>query len=138
MEMDTLELLRTLAIIIITSKIFGLLARDLRAPQVAGEIIAGLLIGPSLLNLVRTVISLRHQEKDLQADGDFRVICSEPGRPFVYQRGNLLLAVNPSGKEQVFETELTGKLVIYSVGAPVYDSTVGQLRLGPQSFVILK
>ena len=52
MEMDTLELLRTLAIIIITSKIFGLLARDLRAPQVAGEIIAGLLIGPSLLNLV--------------------------------------------------------------------------------------
>lgn len=92
----------------------------------------------SLLNLVRTVISLRHQEKDLQADGDFRVICSEPGRPFVYQRGNLLLAVNPSGKEQVFETELTGKLVIYSVGAPVYESTVGQLRLGPQSFVILK
>ena len=52
MEMDTLELLRTLAIIIITSKIFGLLARDLKAPQVAGEIIAGLLIGPSLLNLV--------------------------------------------------------------------------------------
>lgn len=50
--MDTLEILRALAIIIISSKIFGLLARGLRAPQVAGEIIAGLLIGPSLLNLV--------------------------------------------------------------------------------------
>ena len=50
--MDTLDILRTLAIIIISSKIFGLLARDLKAPQVAGEIIAGLLIGPSLLNLV--------------------------------------------------------------------------------------
>jgi Kef-type K+ transport system membrane component KefB len=51
-EMDTLEMLRTLAIILISSKLFGLLARDLKAPQVAGEIIAGLLIGPSLLNLV--------------------------------------------------------------------------------------
>ena len=51
-EMDTLEILRTLAIILISSKLFGLLARDLKAPQVAGEIIAGLLIGPSLLNLV--------------------------------------------------------------------------------------
>jgi Kef-type K+ transport system membrane component KefB len=50
--MDTLEILRTLAIILISSKLFGLLARDLKAPQVAGEIIAGLLIGPSLFNLV--------------------------------------------------------------------------------------
>lgn len=51
--MDTLEILRILAIIMISSKVFGLLARDLKAPQVAGEIIAGLLIGPSLLNLVQ-------------------------------------------------------------------------------------
>ena len=41
-----------MAIIMISSKVFGLLARNLKAPQVAGEIIAGLLIGPSLLNLV--------------------------------------------------------------------------------------
>ncbi|MCR5419882.1 MAG: cation:proton antiporter [Lachnospiraceae bacterium] len=50
--MDTLEILRSLAIIIISAKIFGLLARKVKAPQVAGEIIAGLLIGPSLFNLV--------------------------------------------------------------------------------------
>ena len=50
--MDTLDILRQLAIIIIAAKIFGLLARKCKAPQVAGEIIAGLLIGPSLLNLV--------------------------------------------------------------------------------------
>ncbi len=50
--MDTLEILRILAIIIISAKLFGLIARKLKAPQVAGEIIAGLLIGPSLLNLV--------------------------------------------------------------------------------------
>ncbi|MCR5108314.1 MAG: cation:proton antiporter, partial [Lachnospiraceae bacterium] len=50
--MDTLEILRSLAIIIISAKLFGLLARKVKAPQVAGEIVAGLLIGPSLFNLV--------------------------------------------------------------------------------------
>lgn len=50
--MDTLDLLRQLAIIILFAKAFGLLARKCRAPQVAGEIVAGLLIGPSLLNWV--------------------------------------------------------------------------------------
>jgi Kef-type K+ transport system membrane component KefB len=37
----------------IFSKFFGLLARKLKAPQVVGEIIAGLLIGPSVLGLVQ-------------------------------------------------------------------------------------
>ncbi len=50
--MDTLDILRQLAIIIVAAKFFGLLARKCKAPQVAGEIIAGLLIGPSLFNLV--------------------------------------------------------------------------------------
>ncbi|MCR4922971.1 MAG: cation:proton antiporter [Lachnospiraceae bacterium] len=52
--MDTLEILRTVAIIIISAKLFGLLARKVKAPQVAGEIIAGLIIGPSVLNVVTT------------------------------------------------------------------------------------
>lgn len=51
--MDTLELIRSLAIIIIFAKFFGLIARKLHAPQVAGEIAAGLIIGPSLLNWVQ-------------------------------------------------------------------------------------
>ncbi|MBR1477031.1 MAG: cation:proton antiporter [Lachnospiraceae bacterium] len=41
-----------LAIIMIFSKFFGLVARRLKAPQVVGEIIAGLIIGPSILGLV--------------------------------------------------------------------------------------
>ena len=49
---DTLDILRNLAIILISAKLFGLIARKLKAPQVAGEIVAGLLIGPSLFNLV--------------------------------------------------------------------------------------
>ena len=52
--MDTREILMQLAIIIVFAKFFGLIARKLKAPQVVGEIVAGLLLGPSLLNLVRT------------------------------------------------------------------------------------
>ena len=45
-------ILRDLAIIIVFAKVFGLLARRVKAPQVVGEIIAGLLIGPSVLHFV--------------------------------------------------------------------------------------
>lgn len=50
--MDTYDIFLELAIIVITSKIFGLLAKKLRAPQVVGQIIAGILIGPSVLGIV--------------------------------------------------------------------------------------
>ena len=46
-------LFRNLAIIILSAKFFGLVARKCKAPQVVGEIIAGLLIGPCVLNLVQ-------------------------------------------------------------------------------------
>ncbi len=52
--MDTLDILRQLAIIIVAAKLFGLLARKIKAPQVAGEIIAGLLIGPSVFGFVNS------------------------------------------------------------------------------------
>ena len=42
-----------LTIIIFFAKIFGLIARKLKAPQVVGEIVAGLLIGPSVLGWVQ-------------------------------------------------------------------------------------
>lgn len=51
--MQSYEILKDLAIIIVFAKAFGLLARKLKAPQVVGEIIAGLLIGPSLLGIVQ-------------------------------------------------------------------------------------
>lgn len=44
---------RDLAIIIIFAKVFGILARKCKAPQVVGEIIAGLIIGPSMLGFVQ-------------------------------------------------------------------------------------
>lgn len=50
--METYVIFKDLAIIIIAAKCCGLLARKLHAPMVAGEIVAGLLIGPSVLGLV--------------------------------------------------------------------------------------
>lgn len=51
--METYEILRDLAIILLSAKICGMVARKLKAPQVAGQIIAGLLIGPCFLGLVQ-------------------------------------------------------------------------------------
>lgn len=50
--MESYTILKDLAIIVIGAKFFGLLARKVNIPQVAGEIIAGLIIGPCLLGLV--------------------------------------------------------------------------------------
>ena len=51
--METIDILRDLAIIVVCAKFFGLVARKLKAPMVVGEIIAGLVIGPCLLNIVK-------------------------------------------------------------------------------------
>lgn len=50
--MDTLSIFKDIAIILVATKFFGLIARKLKAPQVVGEIIAGLIIGPCLLGWV--------------------------------------------------------------------------------------
>ncbi len=51
--METYSILKDLAIIVIFAKTCGIIARKLKAPQVVGEIIAGLLIGPCVLGLVQ-------------------------------------------------------------------------------------
>lgn len=50
--MEAYSIFKDLAIIIVAAKIFGIIARKCKAPQVVGEIIAGLLIGPSILGFV--------------------------------------------------------------------------------------
>jgi Kef-type K+ transport system membrane component KefB len=47
-----MEFIRDLAIILIAAKFFSILARHFNLPEVVGEIVAGLLIGPSLLGIV--------------------------------------------------------------------------------------
>ncbi len=50
--MHAYTVFKDVAIILVMAKIFGLLARKCKAPQVVGEIIAGLVIGPCLLGWV--------------------------------------------------------------------------------------
>lgn len=51
--MEAYDVFKDLAIIIVAAKLFGLLARKCKAPQVVGEIIAGLVVGPSILGFVQ-------------------------------------------------------------------------------------
>ena len=51
--MEAYNVFKDLAIIIFAAKMFGILARKFKAPQVVGEILAGLLIGPGMLGLVQ-------------------------------------------------------------------------------------
>lgn len=50
--MEAYQVFKDLAIIIVAAKFCGIFARKLKAPQVVGEIVAGLIIGPSLLGWV--------------------------------------------------------------------------------------
>ena len=52
MEINTLDILKNLAIVLVAAKLLGIVARKLGAPQVVGEIIAGLIVGPCMLNFV--------------------------------------------------------------------------------------
>lgn len=51
--MEAYGLFKDLAIIIVFAKVFAIIARKCKAPQVVGQIIAGLIIGPSVLGLVQ-------------------------------------------------------------------------------------
>ncbi len=52
MIMEAYKVFLSLGIIVIFSKVFGLLAKKIKAPEVVGQIAAGIVIGPSLLGLV--------------------------------------------------------------------------------------
>ena len=90
----------------------------------------------SLLNVTRKIIALRHAETDLQADAPFEVICAEKDKPFVYRRGGIVLAVNPSGKEMTVKVPASGKKPLFTIGCASVDGD--GLTLGAQSFVALK
>jgi len=54
--MEDLTFLRDLAIILCVAKLFGIAARKFRAPEVVGEILAGVLIGPAVVGILNRTI----------------------------------------------------------------------------------
>ena len=91
--------------------------------------------GSSLLHTVRELLALRHRMDGLKAGAPFSVACSEPGKPFVYRRGGLLLAVNPDGAASSAEVPCYGRQLVYAIGSCTPEE--GRLTLGPQSFAVL-
>lgn len=91
----------------------------------------------SLLSTVRDLLALRHKEEDLQADADFEAVSVLPGRPFIYRRGALLVAINPGSEPLSCRADLSGRQCIYAIGsAPVLSGDT--LTLAPQSFCVLR
>ena len=91
----------------------------------------------SLLSEVRRLLALRHAHEDLQADAPFAVVNDDEGAaPFIYRRGELFVAVNPSSQRKRYEREwLRGKELVYRIGdASLSD---GRLVMPAQSFAVL-
>lgn len=130
--MDTYVLFKDLAIILIFAKICGLIAGKLKAPQVVGEIIAGLLIGPSVLGLVEQTdfisgmaeigvvllmffAGLQTSLKDLMRTGwkAFLIACSGVLVPLVggYFLYCLYYGFAPSGTSEFYSAVFTGVIL---------------------------
>lgn len=51
--MESYDFLLTIAIILISTKLFSLITKKFQMPQVVGALVAGLLLGPAVLNIVK-------------------------------------------------------------------------------------
>lgn len=130
--MEAYAVFKDLAIIIIFAKVFGILARKCKAPQVVGQIIAGLIIGPSILGLVQQSDFLVHMSeigvvllmfsagletnlKDLMKTGPvaFLIACAGVFIPLV--GGSLLYmgfyGVAPWGSEEFYRAVFIGVIM---------------------------
>ena len=95
----------------------------------------------SLLNTVRSIIALRHQEDDLQANASLRFICTETDKPLVYCRGSLVCIVNTGGEE--LRTALSQDVASCIRGETLFkigDVSVkdGLISAGAQSFAVFR
>ena len=92
----------------------------------------------SLYTVTKKIIHLRHAYEDLQADADFEVIYGEKEKlPFVYRRGNLILALNPSDKVQTLHNPVFNhRSIICSINQSEINGD--ELKMDPSSFLILQ
>lgn len=130
--METYELFKDLAIILISAKLCGLIAAKLKAPQVVGEIIAGLLIGPSVLGLVQQsdfisgmaeigvvllmfFAGLQTSLRDLMRTGwkAFLIACCGVAVPLAggYLLYSCYYGFAPSGSDQFYSAVFTGVIL---------------------------
>lgn len=114
--------LRDLAIIVIAAKCLGIAARHMKLPQVVGEIVAGLLIGPSVLGIVE--------------QSDFLAVMAEIGVILLMFSAGLqnklsdLLRTGP----KAFLIACAGVFVPLIMGATLYMAFYGVSPWGSEGF----
>ena len=89
----------------------------------------------SLLHIVRALLALRRDWSELRENANLEIVHAARGDAFVYRRGGLLLAVNPSGHAASAPVDSEGKRAVFSIGT--CETKGGKLTLGAQSFVML-
>ena len=90
----------------------------------------------SVLNSIKKVIAIRHENKDLQSDGNFEVVYAEKEKyPFIFKRGSFIIAVNPTDKKQSAPLKYDGEAV-FKIGD--YAITDGKISMQPQTIALIK
>ena len=88
----------------------------------------------SLLNFVRSLTQLRHDNEDLQADAEFEVLVCDLSGVLCYRRGNLAVAINPTAVTQMMHMNIGEK--IFEVGFATNQGHIALLE--PQTAVVFK
>ena len=94
----------------------------------------------SLWHTVQGVLNFRHSHRDLDSDAPFHVRFAPKAkgsyRPFAWERGKLICAVNPAREEAELPLKLEdGTRVLHAIGKAEVKGD--ELVLGAQSFAIL-
>ena len=120
--MEAYHIFKDLAIILLAAKFFGVIARKCKIPQVVGEIIAGLIIGPSLLGAV--------------TESDFIVNMAEIGVIIIMFSAGLetnlkdLIRTGP----KAFAIACAGVFVPMAMGTVLYMAFYGAAAVGTEQF----
>ena len=89
----------------------------------------------SILNTLKKVIAIRHENADLQSDGDFEVVYAEKNKyPFIFKRGKFIIAVNPTAEKQTAPFEFDGETV-FSIGKASIAGS--KIEMQPQSMELI-
>jgi glycosidase len=91
----------------------------------------------SLLNTVRKLLKLRHENAELQADGSFETVYAQSGKQLLaYRRGELLMVLNPSSEETILKTDAGEKKILFSVGKA--ELRPDGIHSAAQSFAVIR
>lgn len=95
----------------------------------------------SLYHVVKDVIAIRKAEEDLLDNDNLDFVLRDKNRrEFAFKRGNLVIVVNPAGKEcEISYKDLTVSLVrdkVYALGD--VNAEASGIKLGAQSFAIYR